>query len=382
MGLALTITAIYCVGVWLVFFRYRLIKFNIAWGIVSFWIGVHLILVFVIALRFFQPYSIDAHVVRPVIQIAPRLPEPTLLKEVEVVANTPVKKGDPLYHFDKTIYELRVREQQAALASAQQNVKILETDVELAEDSLKQAEASQAYAAQQKKRYEDLASQGAGRQESFDKWTEQLAVANAQVLEAQANVRKAKLARDTNIDGVNTKVAEAEAKLAQAKYYLTQTTIYAPEDGMIITQQARPGLVVGTRRIASIAAFVADADPYLLATYHQAHLKLVRPGQPVEIALDKFPGQIFNGKVEQVWEATGQGQILPSGRVPKFLVPELKGRFAVQISLDDPAIKTAAAGAHGAAAIYTGNGKGFEFLRRINIRIYSWANFIFPLNLL
>ncbi|MGI9374023.1 MAG: HlyD family secretion protein, partial [Hyphomicrobiales bacterium] len=81
-------------------------------------------------------------------------------------------------------------------------------------------------------------------------------------------------------------------------------------------------------------------------------------------------------------EATGQGQILPSGRVPKFLIPKLQGRFAVQISLDDPAIKTAAAGAHGAAAIYTGNGKGFEFLRRINIRIYSWANFVFPLNLL
>jgi len=37
------------------------------------------------------------------------------------------------------------------------------------------------------------------------------------------------------------------------------------------------------------------------------------------------------------------------------------------------------AGAHGSVAIYTGEGKGFEVLRRIGIRIYSWANFILPL---
>ncbi|MGI9401878.1 MAG: HlyD family secretion protein [Rhizobiaceae bacterium] len=344
--------------------------------------GVHLILVFVIALRFFQPYSIDAHVIRPVIQIVPRLPEPTLLTSVEIAPNTPVKKGEPFYRFDKEIYEMRVREQEAALASAQQNVKILERDVELAEDSLKQAQANRAYAAEQERRYADLAKQGAGRQENYDKWKQQLAAADAQVLEAQVNIRKAELARDAQIDGVKTKVAEAEAKLAQANYYLDQTTIHAPEDGMIISQQARPGLVVGSRRIAAIAAFVADADPYLLATFHQSHLKLVRPGQAVEFALDRYPGQIFDGKVEHVWRATGQGQLLPSGRVPKFLLPELRGRFAVQINVDDANLDEIEAGAHGAAVIYTGQGKGFEFLRRMNVRIYSWANFIFPLNFL
>jgi len=37
-------------------------------------------------------------------------------------------------------------------------------------------------------------------------------------------------------------------------------------------------------------------------------------------------------------------------------------------------------GGHAAVAIYTGMGKSFEFLRRINIRLYSLANFIRPLD--
>ena len=44
---------------------------------------------------------------------------------------------------------------------------------------------------------------------------------------------------------------------------------------MIVSQQARPGLVVGDLRIGAIAAFVTDDDPYLLATFRQQNLKFV-----------------------------------------------------------------------------------------------------------
>jgi hypothetical protein len=32
-------------------------------------------------------------------------------------------------------------------------------------------------------------------------------------------------------------------------------------------------------------------------------------------------------------------------------------------------------------AIYTGRSELFEVIRKINIRLYSWANFLFPLDL-
>lgn len=382
MLIALGLVVVYIVFVWLVFFRFRLMKFTIVWGVVGFWVGVHMFLIFIVALRFFQPYSMDGHVIRPTIQLIPRLPEPTLLEEVLVEANQPVKAGDPLYRFDKSLYEFRVREKQAKLVEARQNALILDTNVDLANDALDEAKANQVYAQEEVKRYTDLVPKGGARQETLDEWTQKLAAANAQVAEAEANIEKAELARDAQIDGVNAQVASAEAMLGQAEYYLDQTVLRAPEDGIIINQQARPGLVVGDRRIGAVAVFVADRDPYFLASFYQEHLKFVEPGQEAEVALDIFPGQVFKARVDTVWWGTGQGQIKPSGTLPTFRFPQLQGRIAVQITIDDPALKRLPAGVHGAVAIYTGGGKGFEPLRRINMRLYSWANFLFPMDFL
>ena len=123
MFIALAITLFYIIFVWLVFFKFRLLKFSILWGILSFWVGAHLLLIFLVALRFYQPFTLDAHVVRNTIQIIPRLTAPTVLTKVLVEPNTLVRKGEPLYSFDQTIYQLKVSEDEAQLAAAKQNVR-------------------------------------------------------------------------------------------------------------------------------------------------------------------------------------------------------------------------------------------------------------------
>lgn len=278
-------------------------------------------------------------------------------------------------------FEARLREKEAKVVEASQNVLILEQDIAIATDAVSAATAAQTYAAEQVKRYSDLVPRGGAKQETLDKWNEQLVAANSQLSEARSNEKKAQLAFDAQIDGVNAQLVEAEAQLEMSRYYLEQTVLRAPADGVIISQQARPGLVVGDRRIGSIAALITDENPYFLATYYQEHLKFVVPGLPVEVALDLFPGQIFNGKVVSIWDGTGQGQLVPSGDVPKFPIPRLQGRFAVEITVDDPAVPRFPAGAHGAAAIYTGRAGVFDVIRRINIRMYSWMNFLFPLDI-
>ncbi|WP_170331245.1 HlyD family secretion protein [Ruegeria arenilitoris] len=381
MFVALGITLFYIIFVWFIFFKVRWLKFNITWGIVTFWIGAHLLLVFLVALRFFQPFSVDSHVVRSTIQIVPRLTEPTILTEVLVEPNIEVKKGDPLYRFDDTVFSLEVEEATAQLVAAEQNAKILEQDVIVAAENVERANAQLAYALTQQARYENLVPAGGARQDELDRWNEQVTEDQAQIKEAEANLEKAQLALDSQIDGVNTGILQAQAQLEKAQYFLDNTTIYAPEDGMIVSQQARPGLVVGDIRLGAIASFVTKDNPYILATYRQQNLKFVEVGQPVEVALDLYPGEILTGKVEAIWWATRQGQYLPSGRLPGFELPKLPGRIAVQISVDIPDGHTFPAGGHGAVAIYTGQGKSFEFLRRINIRLYSFANFIRPLDI-
>ena len=381
MLIAVGITLFYIIFVWLIFFKLKLLKFSIVWGVVSFWVGAHLMLIFLVTLRFYQPYSMDAHVIRSTIQIIPRLTQPTILTEVVVEPNVPVKKGDPLYRFDQTVFARQVEQATAQLASAEQNVLILQQDLAAAKDAVTRANAQLAYSLSQQTRYGNLVPKGGARQDELDRWNAQVEQDKAAVSEAEANQQKAQLAVDANVDGVNPDVAAAKAQLAEAQYFLDNTTINAPEDGMIVSQQARPGLVVGEMRLGAIASFVTAEDPYLLATNRQQNLKFVQPGQDVEVALDLYPGDIIPGKVEAVWWATSQGQLLPSGRLPHFMLPKLPGRIAVQIRLDPPDGREIPAGAHAAVAIYTGGATSFEFLRRINIRIYSFGNFIRPLNI-
>ena len=79
--------------------------------------------------------------------------------------------------------------------------------------------------------------------------------------------------------------------------------------------------------------------------------------------------------------ASGEGQLLPSGILPKFdppPIPSPHGRFAVRITLEDQDQSKFPIGAQGAAAIDTGGG-GFAALRRIGMRTYSWLNGLYPI---
>src|SRR5271170_5046767 len=117
---------------WLVFFRFKLIRLTPGWGIIFAFFVVHLMLVFLIGLRFVTPYSTNATVVQRTIQLIPRLPEPTLVTDVLVEENVAVKKGQPIFQFDRRPYEYKVAQIQAQLAEAKQNVKILKAGVDVA----------------------------------------------------------------------------------------------------------------------------------------------------------------------------------------------------------------------------------------------------------
>jgi multidrug resistance efflux pump len=371
----------YGFAVWLVFFKLRWLRFTIAWGFFSSFFVVHLMLIFLIGLRFVTPLATEARIIQHTIQLIPRLPEPTLVTAVLVQPNVPVKKGQPLFQFDRRPYQYKVDQLEASLAKAKQDVLVLKSDIEINAQKIVKLQAELAYAKYQLKLSSDLAKQGAGPDEDAQKWTAQVAAYEAGIKEAQAEEARARLRYTSEINGVNTTVAAIQAELAQARYYLDNTLMVAPEDGYIINLQVRPGMVAGEVRFGAIASFIADADRYLLAQYFQENLKYVKPGQAVEVALDLYPGQIFTGKIEAIWQGSGAGQLLPSGTLPNFqYVPsELpQGQFAVAIRMDGADQSRFPIGTQGRAAIYTNPKSAFVILRKIGIRSYTWLNFIYP----
>lgn len=381
MVLGIAACTVFGFAFWLVFFRFRWLQFNVAWGAFAAIFGAHLLLIFVIGLRFVTPASTYARMIQHTIQLVPRLDEPTLVTQVLVESNVAVAKGQMLFQFDRRPYEIRVRRAQAALATARQNAPILDTQTISAEQALSAALAQREFARKEQARYAAMVPSGAISRQEAQQANEALATADAQVVQARESIAAARERDAEQIGGVNTAVLQAQAELELAQFYLDNTTVVAPEDGRIVNLQVRPGMVSGDLRIGAIASFVCDADRYLLANYFQEHLKYVEIGQSVEVAFDLYPGQIFSGTVASIWRASGTGQLLPSGVMPEFLAtaPDApQGEYAVAIRLDDPDQAKFPMGAEGVAAIYTGGG-GFAALRRIAIRAHSWLNFLYPM---
>src|SRR5208337_2589164 len=87
-------------------------------------------------------YSSNVKVVQHTIQLVPRLPEPTLVTAVLVKPNVPVKKGQPLFQFDRRPYQYKVDSARAQLAATKQNVLELKAQWNAATYSVAQAEAN------------------------------------------------------------------------------------------------------------------------------------------------------------------------------------------------------------------------------------------------
>jgi multidrug resistance efflux pump len=120
MLIILLITFLYCTFCWLVFFKFKRIKFSAGWGLVSAFFLLHLLLGIIVGLRFVTPSSANATVVQHTIQLIPRLPEPTLLTDVLVPQNVPVKRGQPLFQFDRRPYEYKVHQLEAEIRTARE----------------------------------------------------------------------------------------------------------------------------------------------------------------------------------------------------------------------------------------------------------------------
>ncbi len=121
-------------------------------------------LIFLIGLRYVAPYTTNATVIQHTIQLVPRLPEPTLVTAVLVEPGVPVKRGQPLFQFDRRPYEYKVRQIEAQLAQANQNVQVMKADTEAAAQKVAKLKSELVYAKYQQKLSAGLARQGAGRE--------------------------------------------------------------------------------------------------------------------------------------------------------------------------------------------------------------------------
>lgn len=336
-------------------------------------VGVLMLGTIIVLWTIAAPLSPRCVVTRYVVQIVPQVAGQVI--SIPAKPNAPIKKGAVLYQIDPTTFQSQVDQAKAQLHAAKSSVLAAEAGVELSEANVKKTEAEMTA----KKADYDVAvkineenPQAISRLKLVEA-EQNYAAAQAtlaQVTASEAQARASALAAKDN-------VAAVEAGLAIAEQNLNECTVTAPSDGFITNWEIREGTYVVPMPLAAAGTFIDTSETSIVASYSEQMLMHVRPGQKVELAFKSNPGQLFLGKVEEVIQASGEGQFAPGGKLPSAASIGSPGFLAVKIRLDDAKwADELAMGTAGVAAIYTGWGKPFAPISKVAIRMKKWLYYL------
>ena len=407
---------IYAFLVWLIFIKFKLLPWTTPWKVGVVILPVVALAATMLLLNIFAPTTTDVRVVKYIVPIVAQVKGRVI--EVPVENNRPVKKGDVLFRIDPTPYEIEVRSLEARLVSDEARVAAEQARAGEVQTRLPDAESGERQLGEQlnqatnqvaslqaslelaKKRVAqntELAAAGAGNRFDLEQaqtnaieLTAQLAAARAaeqQVKEKLSGRVKGDLATVAGAKAqissahAQVRVAQAQAEttraqLQNARWNLEQTKVVAPADGTMVNVMLRPGYFVSGVAFNEVMTFV-DTQYQIFAMFNQNELHQIEPGNEAEIALDTYPGRIVKAHVDSVIWAQAQGEIEASGDLPRTTFTSPPGKFPVKlvVAARDHGLFLAA-GARGAAAIYTEHLSLIHLIRKVLLRTSSYLDYL------
>jgi multidrug resistance efflux pump len=367
-------------------------------------------------LNIVAPTTTDVRVVKYVVPVVSQVRG--RVTEVPVENNRPVKKGDVLFKIDPTPYQNEVHSLEAGLASEEAKVgaertRLAEARAKLADaqsserqlgEQLNQAtgqveslSASIALAQKRVGQNTELVSAGAGNRFDLEKAQTDVNELTAQIVSARAAENEVREKLGGRINGdlatvaqVKAQIATAEAQvrvsqaqvdttraqLETARWDLAQTAVLAPGNGTMVNVMLRPGFFVAGMPFNEVMTFV-DNEYQIFALFNQNELHQIVPGNEAEITLDTYPGRIIKAHVDSIIWAQSQGQLDAAGDLPRTTFVAPPGRFPVKLVVGESDHDLfLAAGARGAAAIYTEGLAPIHIIRKVLLRVQSYLDYL------
>jgi len=231
----------------------------------------------------------------------------------------------------------------AQIRAAQDRERQTQAAIETAQAQLAAAEAENKRANDDAQRYQSLCDQGMVSHQQRDQAKTAAQMANARLTAALSQVKSARAAAAVaaaELVQATTQAEQAQAHLEQGRGRLTGASA-GPQQVIAIQEQASSAFeavnaaradvemaelqlsytkihatVSGcvTRRSVEVGDYVQIAQPlmalvqgdlYVTANFKETQLTHIRPGQPVVIIVDAYPGKTFTGKVESIQSGAG-----------------------------------------------------------------------------
>jgi multidrug resistance efflux pump len=407
---------IYSFFVWLIFIKLKLLPWTTPWKVAVAIFPVVMMVILLLLLNIFAPWSSDVRVVKYVVPIVSQVRGRVI--EVPVENNRPVKKGDVLFRIDPTPYQNQVRsleatlssdearigadrqrlaEVQARLPDAQSGERQLNEQLNQATGQVASLSASLDLARTRVKQNTELVAAGAGNRFDLEQAQTNVNELTAQLSTARASEQQVREKLSGRVNGELASVAQVKAQIAtaqaqvkasqaqydttlaqleNAKWDLTQTTVLAPGNGTMVNVMLRPGFFVAGMPFNEVMTFVDD-EYQVFALFNQNELHQVVPGNEAEIMLDTYPGRVIKAHVDSIIWAQSQGQVDASGNLPRTGFNPPPGQFPVKLVVgkeDSPLFL--AAGARGATAIYTEHLALVHIIRKVLMRVSSYLDYV------
>ena len=310
-----------------------------------------------------RPQTDDATVRANFVGIAPQVNGHIV--ELLVHDNQQVNEGDLLLRIDPRPYEIALQRAKAALALTRNEVDGLNNGVASAVASVGRAEAQLRasaadvvrletqfqHADDHLKRLEPLQRQQFVTLDRLEEARTQRDVAaaalnasRAQHGATEAALRQARTERARaedvvgDSDGVNARVAAAEATVHAAELDLSYCRVVAPFTGEVVNLNISKGAFA--RAGAEVFTLVDTHTWYVVANFRETQLRHIPAGAAVDLYLQSQPGKHFRGTVVGLGWA-----VLPDNGTSVMGLPRversldwirLAARFPVRIQVDQP----------------------------------------------
>jgi len=231
-----------------------------------------------------------------------------LVQSVEVTDNQHVSAGQVLYRLDPKQFQIALDNAKANLAQVALNVQSMKQDYRrmLRDIDVQQAKVNLDQVTYD--RYATLVQSDSVSKANYDqaRFTLDADKNKIQSLQDQAQVQLARLGGNPDIPvEQHPEYLQAQAQVDEAQRQLDHSVVKAPFAGIVTNV---PSIAPGKYLAASTTAFyLVDTDHlWVEATPKETELTYVRPGQPVTVTVDTYPGAKWHGTVESISPAAAQ----------------------------------------------------------------------------
>jgi membrane fusion protein, multidrug efflux system len=249
--------------------------------------------------------------------------------DVPVDDNQVVEKGAVLVRLDDRDFVAQRDQAAANVANLNAQLTAQQAKIDQANKQVTQAQAALTFAQQEDDRYALLTKQGTATVEQAQQYKSNLLQSQASYAAAQANG----IATEKQIPVLQAQLQSAQAQLEQAQTNLSRTIITAPIAGRVTHLTAARG---NWAAVGSALMMFVPREVWVTANFKETQLDLMRPGQPVDIAVDAYPDKTFNGHVDSIQSGSGTAfSLLPAENATGNFV-KIVQRVPVKIVFDNP----------------------------------------------